>query len=507
MEPKRMKTLTRREFLRQTSAAGSALAIPGLVGLLQASCKRPKPPNLLIVFPDQMRGQALGFLGEEHVITPNLDRFAAESIVFTEAVSNYPLCSPYRGMLMTGEYPHSNRVLYNCNSQSAPFGCELKREARCWSDVLKDKGYSLGYIGKWHLDAPRKPYVDCENNRGEIAWNEWCPPERRHGFDFWYAYGTYDEHFRPMYWSTRALRSEPHWVDQWGPEHEADLAIRYIKNDGGKFRKPGKPFALVVAMNPPHMPYELVPQKYVDLYGKWTTEDLCNRPNIPEAGTRWGDYYRKNIRHYYAMITGVDDQFGRILDVLKAAGLEKDTIVVFTSDHGNCLGIHNAISKNNPYEESMRIPLMIRWPGEINPRRDDLLLSVPDLYPTLLDLMGFSADIPPEVEGKTHAPLLLTGKGGRPRSQVYIRVPVGHPAWGSRGVRNHRFTLVIHRMPDSPVEVVLFDREKDPFQLKNIADASPGIVADLIQDDLRPWMEFTRDPWWDNTKPVLKGFM
>ena len=171
-------------------------------------------PNLVIVFPDQMRGQTMGFLNEDPVVTPCLDKFAAESLVLTQAVSNYPVCSPFRAMLMTGMYSHSNRVVENCNSNTAPFGCELPESARCWSDVLKDKGYDLAYIGKWHLDSPHEPYIDCKNNEGPRKWNEWCPPSRRHGFNNWYAYGTYDYHMNPMYWSTGAGREEFNFVEQ-----------------------------------------------------------------------------------------------------------------------------------------------------------------------------------------------------------------------------------------------------------------------------------------------------
>ena len=108
-------------------------------------------------------------------------------------------------------------------------------------------------MGKWHLDNPRIPYIDVKNNQGQVKWNEWTPPDRRHGFDFWYAYGTYDYHDRPMYWSNEASRDSFHFVDQWGPEHETDLAIAYLKNKENKFRDANKPFALMVSMNPPHI--------------------------------------------------------------------------------------------------------------------------------------------------------------------------------------------------------------------------------------------------------------
>ncbi len=460
------------------------------------SCSSPgkRHPNLVIVFPDQLRAQAQGFMDLEPVLTPNIDRFASQSLVLTQMVSNYPLCSPTRAMLMSGKYPHANGVLNNCNSRSAPYGYELKTGERTWPDILKEKGYSLGYIGKWHLDNPHEPYIDCANNKGDTKWNEWCPPERRHGFDFWYAYGTYDYHLRPMYWATRAGRNGFHYVDKWGPEHEADMAIRYIMNEGDSFRVAGKPFVLVVAMNPPHMPYGAVPEKYREIYGDIPVEALCEQPDIPPAGTRWGDYYRKNIKNYYAMITGVDEQFGRIVGALEAAGLQENTIVIFMSDHGNCLGMHDMISKNNYYEESMRIPFIIRWPKKISPRRDDLLMSVPDIYPTLLDLMGYGKDIPEDVMGVDYASLFLDVKGTRPNSQLYINVPAGRPGLGIRGVRDHRYTFAITKNEDGSEETVLFDNRYDPYQMKNITGDDPATVKEM-KIMLDEWLKKTEDPW------------
>ncbi len=496
--------MNRREFIK---VMGLGVAVTGPFSCREVARSRIETkarmwPNLLFVFPDQMRGQAMGFMNADPVITPHLDRFAAESLVLTQAVSNYPVCSPYRAMLMTGKYPHSNKVLSNCNSRSAPYGCQLQAADRCWSDVLKDRGYSLGYIGKWHLDSPYKPYVKCKNNSEKFAWNEWCPPNRRHGFDFWYAYGTYDYHTRPMYWSTDAGRDEAHYVDQWGPEHEADLAIKYIRNENGEYRDPNKPFALVISMNPPHMPYHLVPKKYLDMYEGKTYKDLINRPNVNvEGDTAGGRLARKQIKNYFAMVTGVDEQFGRILKTLKAEGLENNTIVVFTSDHGNCLGAHEQVSKNVHYEESMRIPFLIRWPGRIKPRHDDLLLSVPDVYPTLIDLMGFGCDIPKDVQGVSHASFFMTGRGVRPESQLYMWVPVGlvktggaGAAWGRRGVRTARYTLVISKAEGKTPGCTLHDNVEDPYQLENIAADRPEVVEEL-RDELERWLLKNNDPW------------
>jgi len=471
--------------------------------------RAPDHPNLLFVFPDQMRSSCQGFLGEEAVITPNIDRFARQGLVLGQAVSNAPVCSPYRAMMLTGMYSISNGVVSNCTSKSEEYGIELKPDARCWSDVLHDKGYSMGYIGKWHLDAPHEPYIPCSNNAGALKWNEWTPPERRHGFDFWYSYGTYDQHLRPMYWSTTAPRDSFKYVDQWGPEHEADMAIRYIRNEGGKFRNKNKPFALVVSMNPPHMPYTQVPDKYVKMYDSKVSEieAMFRHPAVPDTTDQWGRYFRKNIRNQLAMVTGVDEQFGRILQALKKAGMDKNTIVVFTSDHGDCLGKHSMISKSNPYEESMHVPLIIRWTGKIRAGRDNLLFSVPDMFPTLLGLMGFESEIPQNIEG-TDFSGLLNGKRevARPTSQLYFMTdgqlynpPSGESgvflAAGERGVRTDRYTLSILRGPGNQTTTFLWDRQEDPMQLTNIAGSNPGIVKELVEKELIPWLKKTGDPW------------
>ncbi len=452
-------------------------------------------PNLVIVFPDQMRGQALGFLNEDPVHTPNLDRFAAESLVFPQAVSNYPVCSPYRAMLMTGKYSHANKVISNCTSNSEPFGSELQKSDVCWSDVLKQQGYSLGYIGKWHLDSPREPYIDCYNNKGDTKWNDWCSPDRRHGFDYWYSYGTYDRHMKPMYWDNDAKRDEYHFVDQWGPEHEADKAIAYIENQGGRLRDPDKPFALVVSMNPPHGG-NFYPEKYRGPYEGKSDADLLVRPNVDKSGkTKMSKYALSQIRHYFAMITGVDEQFGRILDSLEKAGIKDNTIVLFTADHGNCVGTHDLQTKNNQFEESMRIPFILRWPEKITPRHDDLLISVPDVYPTLLDMMGLKDQLPDSLEGESLADVVLTGEGRRPSSQLYLKIRYDSAAHGRRGVRTLSHKLVYKLIPGGSLETELSDLRKDPYERKNVAADKAEIVAALTEKELVPWLKKTNDPW------------
>ena len=468
---------------------GATLVVPVLPLAAQTS------PNLVFIMADQYRGDALGCLGKEPVKTPCLDHLASEGVLFTNAVSSYPVSSPARAMLMTGMYPLHNKVTGNCNSQTAPYGVELPQEARCWSDVLKDMNYRTGYIGKWHLDSPYKPYVDTYNNRGKVAWNEWCPPERRHGFEYWTAYGTYDYHLKPMYWDTDASRDEFYFVDQWGPEYETDRAIDYIANRDNKLRDAGKPFALVVSMNPPHTGYELVPDKYKEIYRDVDVETVCNSPIIAPKGTKMGDFYRKSVLDYYACMTGVDEQVGRIIRQLKEQGLFENTIVVFTSDHGDSMGMHEHIGKNIYYEEAMRIPMMISWPEKIAPRRDStLMIAFADLYPSLLSLMGFKEQIPAEVQTFDLSASILSLEKAQEVVQPYYYLLPENLMTGYRGLRTKKYTFVVHATNGRTDEWILFDREQDPFQLNNIAPDRPALIKQFTSQ-LKDWLKKTNDPF------------
>jgi len=449
-------------------------------------------PNLIIVISDQWRGSALGFRGVEPVKTPNIDRLAKEGVYFSNAVSNYPICSPARASLMTGMYPTKTNVRTNCNSQSGPFGCELPENQTCWSDILAKDGYALGYIGKWHLDTPYKPYIPTYNNTGGIAWNEWTAPNKRHGFSHWIAYGTYDNHLKPMYWTTNAPRDSFKFVNQWSPEFEVDNAIQYIKNVNCSFRNAAKPFALVVSMNPPHTGYNLVPDKYKALYKDMNVEDMCVFPDIPPKGTHFGDFYRENIKDYYACMSGVDDQIGRLMATLKEQGLDQNTIVVFISDHGDCIGIHEEEAKNNCYEESMRIPLIIRYPKKLKPKTSDIYLSLPDVTATLLDWTDGLKQVGNDFDGISYRRLIETGRGKKPKSQLYFKMSY-YPDetkvdvskfWEvtqqeQRGLRTERYKFVMRFEKRELKEYILFDRKNDPYELHNISNQNPKQVKKL----------------------------
>ncbi|UCE50042.1 MAG: sulfatase [Phycisphaerales bacterium] len=484
--------LSRRQFLRKISATSAAIAFTATVPSLKANAESGKPPNLVFMFPDQFRRQAIGFMGADPVITPRLDKFASESMVLTDAFSSYPVCSPFRAMLFTGKYPISNGVTANCNSAA---NVMLKRDQRCLTDILHDSGYSIGYLGKWHLDKPHEPFVGRRRGRvggpgGGIVWDEFVPPERRHGIGFWHAYNCRDQHMNPRYWMTDSQRTKPTYFNQWSTEHEADVAIDFIRNSQGKHRDPDKPFALFISPNPPHTPFDQVPKKYVDMYEGKTYRDLLNRPNVdidnphPQA--------KKHVKNYFAAVTGTDEQFGRILDALDEQTPSDNTIVVFTADHGEMMGSHNRMHKSVPYEESTGIPFIIRWPGRIPARRDDLLLGPADMMPSLLGLMGLARWISSDVEGRDYSAVMLGKPGERPASVLYLRCAGSRG--GARGVRTHRYTLAITPKQDGGREILLFDNKKDPYQLRNIAESRRAVVR-KVRAELGQWLERTNDPW------------
>ena len=216
-----------------------------------------KKKNLLYIFADQWRAQAIGAAGEDHVSTPHMDRFAGESMAFDHAVSTYPLCSPHRASLLTGKYPYCCGMWTNCK-----IGLDetvmLKPQEVTISDVLHENGYETAYVGKYHLDASEMNFHEKPES-GAVNWDAFTPPgERRHHFDYWYSYGAMDKHLSPHYWKDEPKKEEG---AKWSPEHETDVVLDYL--DG---RNKEKPFCLFLSWNPPHPPYDLLPEKYADRY-------------------------------------------------------------------------------------------------------------------------------------------------------------------------------------------------------------------------------------------------
>lgn len=451
--------------------------------------------NLIYIFADQWRAQAIGAAGEDRVLTPNMDRFAGESLGFDNAVSTYPLCSPHRASLMTGKYPYCCGMWTNCK-----IGLDetvmLKPQEVTISDVLHQQGYETAYIGKWHLDASEMNFHKKPESGAEY-WDAFTPPgERRHHFDFWYSYGAMDRHMSPHYWKDGA---EPVTAETWSPEHETDVALDFLNN-----RKSEQPFCLFLSWNPPHPPYDLLPEMYEK---RLSEREPVFRDNVPEPLRHDADFLKK-FRQYYGAIEGLDDQFGRIMEYLEGQGLKEETIVVLSADHGDCMGSHGLLGKNIWYEESIRIPFYIRGP-EISPGRCDALFASPDHMPTLLELLG--APVPDSVQGRSFAPLIY-GKmmehepenaflcmiPGMPELvEEYRKLGLNHKAFGWRGIRTKAITYIVDH-GTSPADAgrrFYYDNQKDPYQMNPIQLKKGDVLADACDAILKRYLEETMDPF------------
>ncbi len=439
-----MHRCNRRDFLRATGlAAAAAMPVAAAGSRLFAAQKSARRPNIVFVFADQMRAHAMGCMGNKQVITPHLDKLASEGLLVTNGISTQPVCTPYRAQLMTGRYGHSTGVIYN--------DIRLPDSEVVISELMKKHGYTTGYIGKWHLAGNRDNPVDAKSRRG---------------WDFWAVRNCSHQHFKPEYWLNDA--KGPISVPGWEPDVQTELAVEFIK------KNKQAPFCLFLSFGPPHNPYK-APEKYVEMY---KNKKLSLRPNVPGGKT-------ENLLQYYAMTTSLDTCIGRINDALDDAGISEDTIVVFTSDHGDMLGSQGHRLKQRPWEESINIPFILRYPRKIEAgQRRDWIVSSVDVMPTLLGLCDIF--IPPQVQGLDYSATFL-GKSSTQRDAAFLfNVHAGGgPGTDWRGIRTKEWTYAYHFSGDW----VMYDLKNDPYQLKNLID-NPKFAAK--KEELREQLESMR---------------
>jgi len=401
-------------------------------------------PNILFIMADQWRAQAFGFAGDVNVRTPHLDKLHQQSISFPNAVSGVPVCCPARASLMTGQRALTHGVFLN--------DVPLDPKAVTLPKVLRDAGYETGYIGKWHLNAHGR--------------SSFIPPDRRHGFTYWKALECTHNYNESYYYADTPEKLRWDGYDAIAQTRDAQQFLRARTHSA-------RPFFLFLSWGPPHDPYQTAPNEYRILY---KPEKLMLRGNIPKETVSKA---REALAGYYAHCTALDQCAGDLLQTLSEAGLEENTIVVFTSDHGDLLGAHGGFNKQQPYDESIRVPLLVRWPKGLGsqPRQLQALINTEDLMPTLLGLCR--VPIPKSVEGIDFSGYMRGGKD--PSDGVALIgciAPFGQ--WDRRrggreyrGVRSLRHTYV----RDLSGPWLLFDNLADPFQTNNLAD-SP-LHADL----------------------------
>jgi arylsulfatase A-like enzyme len=342
-------------------------------------------PNLIWIFGDQHRAQALGYRGDPNVCTPNIDNLAREGMRFDNAVAGAPWCCPFRAALLTGRYPHQVGVVGTPGA--------LDPAIPTLTAPLKAAGYHTAWIGKWHLD-------------GSNSSAHFVAPERRGGFDYWLGYENNNNQNLGFVYGTG--QETPFRLPGYETDSLTDLFLDHIGNHVGV--RHGKrdpqtgynPFFAVLSVQPPHSPY--VPP----------TNPACGQPprnpaaiqlrrNVPDVP--WvQEKARLDLAGYYGMIENIDHNIGRIRQRLKDWELDRDTWIVFFSDHGDMLGSHAQWEKSSPWEESIRIPFIIaRAGGEPLMRRGrcDAVLNHVDIAPTTLGLCGLP--LPAEMVGHDYS--------------------------------------------------------------------------------------------------------
>lgn len=506
--------MDRRRFV----AGAAALAASGTLARQLSAAKHigKRQPNLLFIMPDEFRLQALGFWQKpefknalrtvsDPVHTPALDRLAAESRVFTQACATAPVCSPSRTMLMSGIYPSQNGVVTNCQ-EGKPAG--MHDDIVCLTNVLAEAGYETGYVGKTHWEQTL-PVFDAEGNYvgketapgGHYAnpFDTYIPPGKgRHGNRYWFQ-DIKDKHFNALsYSSVPALvdgkkDGQPYRWHEFTPRLEADVVIGFLKNTAGQ-RDAHKPFSMIWAPNPPHMPYYRPEDCEQDIYRKYYADEpaskLLNRPNVDAEKALEETHHdpRKCAPVYFSLVTGVDRQVGWVLQALEESGEAENTIVVFTADHGEMMGSHGRMAKSVIYDESFLIPFMVRYPQHLKPGVEDLQLGRVDVMPTLLGMMGLKGKTPEAVRGVDYSGTLLRSRRApaKPKSAAYL-MEIG------RGVRTDRYTYFV----SAKGETELFDNVADPYQMKNLPlTAIPHADLGTLQAELGQWLKTAQDPWY-----------
>ena len=472
-----MNSRTRRDFLKIVGVSAIVPALPGLgIADEPAAQQTNRPavpatalaqgrPNLVFVFSDQQSFDMLGCYGNKDIRTPNIDAFAGEGIRFNHCISNQPVCTPYRGMLLTGQHPLRCGAFKN-DVRIVP------GNGRYFGEVLRDAGYHLGYFGKWHL-------YGGDRNRP-------IPPgPYRYGFDHEFLSNNCTLQFDARgayYWDQNGKRQ---LYGDWEPYAQTRQAIRFMREHSAE------PFALFLSWHPPHnwpgghAGYN-APQDMKELYDP---KKLTLRSNVKDT-----PQHRQMYQGYMAMCSSLDRAFGDLMKELKSLGLDENTIVVYTSDHGDALMSHGwPGNKGVPEIESIRVPLLMRWPAKLKPRVSDLLFGTLDFMPTLLDMMGIEA--PKTCQGRDLAGAIRTSDDSAVES-----VPLFYFAGNWRGVYTRQYTYAFE-LPGGELDdyakyvgwkryACLYDHAADPGELDNLFDKPEhAALREKLHAQTLAWMK------------------
>ena len=443
--------------------------IPALIGVLFCApiARAADRPNIVFVITDDQRWDAMSCAGHPFLKTPNMDRLAHEGAMFQNAFVTTPLCSPARSSFLTGQYVHTTGVIANGAAMN-----ELGHRLITFPRLLKDAGYESAYVGKWHMGNDDSP---------------------RPGFDRWVSFKGQGRYNDPELNVDGKIEKKEGYVT----DIISDYAVEFIN------REHAKPFVLYVGHKAVHGPFTPA-ERHAGMY---ETEPLPQRPNVkddmsgkPAIGARAAagknpaatGVGEKLIRNQLRCLLSVDEGLGRILDALDAKKLADDTLVIFTSDNGYLWNEHQLGDKRAAYEESIRVPLLMRYPKLIKPgtKPEQIALNV-DIAPTVLQLGG--APVVKGVHGKSLVPV-LEGKPAEWRQtallEYFFEKPFPRvPSW--QAVRTDAWKYIHY--PDVENADELYDLKTDPYEMKNlIADAGSAEQLKSMKAELEKQLNETK---------------
>lgn len=445
-----------------------ALATVAFLGSAATAADRP---NFVFMFADDQRYDAVGVVQKDQgekgrfpwFKTPNMDRLAAGGVRFRNAFVVNPLCSPSRACYLTGRYNHANGIWNNAT--------RLREDLPTYASLLRANGYTTGYVGKFHMDMmPTRP-----------------------GFDWFASFVGQGVYFGANF----LVNGQPEKADAWTDDRSGDYAVRFLEKE----RVKDKPFLLVVGFKAPHGPFT-PPKRLADTFAGGLARRVPSlglppgfNPDLGKKKDIDGDKVPVNL-NYFRCIAGVDENVGKVRDALDRLHLGENTVVVYASDNGYYTGEHTLGDKRSAYDESLRIPLIVRYPkfGLRGATRDDLALNI-DLAPTFLDLAG--VPVPKEMPGKSWRPLLAKEAPAGPFRTAFFfeyfrengpKKKAANPSVGGyntptlTGVRTATDKLLKYR--DHPGWTELFDLAADPYETTNLfADPKhAGVRAKLEKE-------------------------
>lgn len=464
---------TRRNFLKAAGLSAASLTLPGcMAGEGLSTGNRPvKKPNILFLFTDDQRFSAIGALYNREVKTPNMDKLVRGGMAFTEAhimgSMSGAVCMPSRAMLMCG------RTLFHLKGR----GETIPPEHVTLPEHLKKHGYVTFGTGKWH--NAKESFARSFTTGGGIFFGG------MHGMQ-------HGGHLHPKVFDFDSTGKYPndkkYDADRFSSNLFSDEAIRFIRG-----HQSDKPFFMYVSYTAPHDP-RMAPAEYAAMY---KADDIKLPVNFKPAHPfdngeleirdeklapfpRTREVVREHIAAYYAMITHLDAQIGRVLAALEQSGRADNTIIIFAGDNGLAVGQHGLMGKQNLYEHSIRVPLIMAGPGLPKNKRSAALCYLSDIYPTLCEILGLS--VPESVEGKSLVKLFK-----KPGAEVWDSMFYAYSTC-QRGVRKGNWKLISYNVKGVRT-TQLFNVEKDPWELDNLADSPEyaGRVREMTQL-LKRWM-------------------